>query len=452
MAKKLWGGRFGKKTDPLVEDFTRSIQYDFRLAPYDIVGSRAHIRILRRAGILTARELARLDRALAALARELDGAAHPPNRTDEDIHSYIQNELERRAGAVALKLHTARSRNDQVVFATKLYAVTALRKAAAGCAALAAAFRTLGASVADIVIPGMTHLQHAQPVRLRDHLGAYAAMCDRDSARLTALAGGIRLTMGSGALAGTPIEARHYAIDITALVREGTGERSRVRVYPARNSLDAVSDRDFVIETVAAVAIAATHLSRSAEDLILWSSKEFAFASLDDAFCTGSSLMPQKKNPDVLELIRGYAGRAHGNLVAVLAMMKGLPLTYNRDMQLDKEPLFASLDLIIAETRVLARLVRGLAFDRRRIAAALDDESLYATDIAYDLVARGVPFKTAHERVGALVRRSLDEDTPIREMSEETIRRVLGGGISKDALMRYFDPVFSVRSKRSVRR
>jgi argininosuccinate lyase len=400
----------------------------------------AHVQVLRKAGYLNASEAKRLTLALGRIYRQLlDGAAKIDPRA-EDIHTDIQNKLYAAVGDLALKLHTARSRNDQVALATRTYCKAELGSLAAGVEGLRAALAALARRNAGLVIPGFTHMQHAQPVYLKDHLAAYSEMLKRDGARLSATANGIKLVMGAGALAGTPIPAAKYVVKAPGIA-----------VGPVSNSIDAVSDRDFVIETLGALAIVGMHLSRIAEDLILWSTREFGFARIDEAFCTGSSLMPQKKNADALEMIRGTAGRLYGNLVSVLVMMKGLPLSYNRDMQLDKEPLFGSVETVRTELALMAGIVKTLRFDKARIEEHLEDESLYATDLVYYLVDSGVPFKTAHTIVGRLVRHSLDSGIEIKSMTDRELAR-FSKKFERRALLGLFNPKASVDSKRSVRR
>lgn len=451
MAKKLWGGRFSKKTDPLVERFTKSVQYDHRLAEYDLLGSIAHVRILRRAGYLGAGEAAALTKALGAVKDAVCRGRFAPDLSVEDIHTQIQDAVERKAGPVALKLHTARSRNDQVIFATKLYCKFEIARMQGALMSLAVELLAQARKHAGVIMPGFTHMQHAQPVYLADHLAAYASMLTRDSARLNGIFTSLRLTMGSGALAGTPVDASLYHVKARDYL-QGYGADGSFDIHPAYNALDTVSDRDFVIEIVAALALTATHLSRLAEDLILWSTKEFGFIELDDAYCTGSSLMPQKKNADVLELARGYAGRLCGDLVSVLVMMKGLPLSYNRDMQLDKEPLFNAFDVIGTELAVLAGVIRTLTVNRDRIAAHLQDESLYATDLVYYLVDLGVPFRKAHELVGGLVRYAQDTGIPMKALPEAALKEKLCPGVTKAEFLKRFDPAYSLKLKRSIKR
>jgi len=447
MANKLWGGRFGKKTDPLVEEFTKSVHYDKRLAAYDIVGSMAHVKVLKKSGYLKAAEASRLLKALVSVHKSIVKGAFKPGAADEDIHTAIQNALQKRIGDLALKLHTARSRNDQVAVATKLYCKVSLLKTEVAISGLIDALAAAADKNKRIIMPGFTHLQHAQPVYLKDHLGAYIEMLKRDIGRMERISATIKVTMGSGALAGTPISAAYYLVR----GREIGGLGETFDINAAVNALDAVSDRDFVIEILSALAISGVHLSRFSEDLVIWSTKEFGFVDIDDAFCTGSSLMPQKKNPDVLELVRGYAGRLCGNLVSVLTTMKGLPLTYNRDMQLDKEPLFDSFGIVLSEAKVLTGLVKTLKFNAGKIGKQLEDESLYATDIVYYLVKKGIAFKNAHTIVGKLVKHSIDTSADIKDMAQAELDK-FSDKLVKGQIAKLFDPKVSVESRRSVKR
>lgn len=433
MSKKLWGGRFKKKTNPMVEKFTKSIQYDYKLAKYDLDGSMLHVNILKKAGILTAAEASKLTKGLKTVYKTVENGTYRPNRNSEDIHTDIQNLLHKKVGDVALKLHTARSRNDQVVFSVKMYCKDKLSELDKDISGLIDAFGKLSAKNRGLIIPGFTHMQHAQPVYLKNYLGAYVNMLKRDASKLSYISEHIKPTMGAGALAGTPISAMIYG------------------QYETLNSIDTVSDRDFAIEILNVLAIIGMHLSRFAEDMIIWSTKEFGFVDIDDAFCTGSSLMPQKKNADVLELIRGYAGRLYGNLVSVLAMMKGLPLTYNRDMQLDKEPLFNSFEIVSSELKVLTGLIKTLKFNKVKIEAHLEDESLYATDLVYYLVDKGVPFKNAHTIVGRLIKYSLDNGIEIKSMTNSELKK-FSDKLVKDEIINLFNPKVSVESKKSVKR
>lgn len=439
MEKKLWGGRFGKKTDPLVEEFTRSIQYDYKIAQGDIINSISHIGLLKKSGYLTAKEAAKLISALELIFKQkILNKPNLRNKNVEDIHTYIQNEAQKKVGDLALKLHTARSRNEQVALATKSYCKKEILKVRVAITRLWGEISNLAFKNSHIIIPGFTHLQHAQPVYLRDYLFAYKKMLVRDSQRLEYIYKNITLDRGAGALAGTPISAEKYA-------------KMKYGIQATTNSLDSVSDRDFVIEIISALSIIAMHLSRLAEDLIIWATKEFDFVEIDDAFCTGSSLMPQKKNPDALELIRGYAGRLCGNLVSVLTMMKGLPLTYNRDMQLDKEPLFNSFEIVSSELKVLKGLMAALKFNKEKIEEHLKDESLYATDLVYYLVDKKIAFKQAHTIVGKLVKYSIDNSILIKDMPESLLKKFSDKFVKKE-IVKLFDPLVSVKSKKSIKR
>ncbi|MEA3305768.1 MAG: argininosuccinate lyase, partial [Candidatus Omnitrophota bacterium] len=378
MAKKLWGGRFKKKTDPLVEKFTRSIHYDWELAEYDVLGSIVHAEILKKCGYLSLPEASKLQAALMQVGADISTKKFKVDKECEDIHTQIQNILYEKTGDLALKLHTARSRNDQVVFGAKLYCATHIKKLCGKFIdRLIVSIEKLVRKNKTIIIPGFTHLQHAQPVYLKDYLKMYTEMLARDKHRLGYISDNMKITLGAGALAGAPINAAKYEKAVKEYSREVREYikkfGSKINIQPTANSLDTVSDRDFVIEVISALSIVATHLSRLAEDLIIWSTKEFDFIEVDEAFCTGSSLMPQKKNPDALELVRGYAGRVYGNLVSVLTMMKGLPMTYNRDMQLDKEPLFDSFKIISLELSVLSGLIGSLKFNKKKIEEQLKD-------------------------------------------------------------------------------
>ena len=451
MTKKLWGGRFAKLTDPLVEKFTRSIQYDHKLAEYDLIGSLAHIQILKKAGYLKAAEKANLEKGLKAIYATIKNGTFKPDCACEDIHTDIQNKLQLRVGDLVMKLHTARSRNDQIVFATKMYCKIELMKLQIALTEFEMALCSLASENKRMVIPGFTHMQHAQPVCLADYLMAYSEMAKRDYDRVWIAAKNITLTMGAGALAGTPINANKYNMDIASYIDDMKGLVRSFKLQPSVNSIDSVSDRDFVMEILSAIAIIGTHLSRLSEDLIIWSSKEFGFIDIDDAFCTGSSLMPQKKNPDVLELIRGYSGRLTGNLVSVLTMMKGLPLAYNRDMQLDKEPLFSSFEIILNELSVLTGLIVTVKFNKENIEGHLEDESLYATDLVYYLVDKGVAFKNAHTIVGKLIKYALDNSVEIKSMTDKELSKFSDKLVGKD-IIRLLNPKVSVESKKSVKR
>jgi argininosuccinate lyase len=390
---RSWGGRFREPTARDAQAFTASIGFDIRLYPYDVRASIAHANMLAACGILTADDRKRIVAALEAVRSELDEGAFAPAISDEDIHMAIERRLVEKTGAVGAKLHAARSRNDQVVTDVRMFLKDAIVSVRSAIAALQGALLDVTELHPEAILPGYTHLQRAQPVLLGHHLLAYHDMLARDDERMRdAYVRTDVLPLGSGALAGTtlPIEPKLVASELGF---------SRI----AANSMDAISDRDFVAEFLAAAAILFAHLSRLASDITLWATSEFGFVTLADAYSTGSSMMPQKKNPDIAELVRGKSGRVFGNLVAVLTAMKGLPLAYNSDLQEDKEPLFDTVDTAVGSLGTLAAMLRSLTFNTERMAEAGCDGFLLATDLAEMLVAAGVPFREAHEIVGRIV-------------------------------------------------
>jgi len=412
MAKKPWGGRFQGGTEREVEDFTSSLDFDRRLYRQDIAGSQAHARMLAKQGIITAAEGEALVRGLAEIRREIEAGEFAFDPALEDIHMAIEARLTEKTGEVGRKLHTARSRNDQVALDVRLY----LAEAVAGLLQDLTALRRAGARLArghlGLLMPGYTHMQRAQPILFSHHLLAYDEMWRRDGLRLTESLARIKVSpLGAAALAGTtfPTDPRFTATEV------GFPE-----VF--RNSLDAVSDRDFLLEFLAHASIIMVHLSRLAEELVLWSASEFGFVELPDGYATGSSIMPQKKNPDVPELVRGKCGRVCGHLLGLLMTLKGLPLAYNRDLQEDKEPLFDSLDTVQAAVRLMTGLLANLKVRPERMAAALYGGFLTATDMADYLVTKGVPFRTAHEQVGNTVRQAEAQKKELWELSLEEIR------------------------------
>jgi argininosuccinate lyase len=409
---KPWGGRFAQATDPQVEAYTASIQFDRRLYKYDIQGSVAHARMLVKCGLLAKAEVDKIVAGLHEIGGEIERGEFRFDPSFEDIHMAIESRLIEKVGEAGAKLHTGRSRNDQVALDLRLYLREEIRQIRRLVAGLERALIAQAEAHVDLIMPGYTHLQRAQPVLLAHHLMAYVEMLERDRARLNdALARVDVLPLGSGALAGVglPIDRRFVAREL------------QFRALSA-NSLDAVSDRDFVIEPLAAFALLMAHLSRLAEEIVLWASAEFGFIELPDAFATGSSMMPQKKNPDVAELTRAKTGRVYGALVALLTTVKGLPLSYNRDLQEDKEPLFDSVETVEAALSVMALLVSGLTFYRDRMQQAARDGFLNATDMADYLVRKGMPFRQAHETVGRIVRRCLAKRCRIEELSLKELR------------------------------
>ena len=411
---KLWGGRFNKPTDVSVEHYASSLAVDQRLAQYDILGSMAHAKMLVKAKLLTVQEGRQLARTLKLLLSQCERGTIALNPEAEDVHTAIQELLDQHAGAAARKLHTARSRNDQVALDARLYCKAEIAAIQALLQRAQKALVEFAKRHHDIVIPGYTHLQRAQAVLLAHHLLAYVEMLERDRARLSDVYTRVDvLPAGSCALAGTtlPID-RHYEAKLLGFARVSD------------NSMDAVADRDFVVELLAALALLAMHLSRLAEDFILWCSDEFGLLQIDDAFATGSSAMPHKKNPDVLELVRGSTGRLYGDLTSVLTTMKGLPLTYNRDMQWDKVPLFDAVDVTCGNLEMIIRLMSHLTINATRAAELVHDDTLCATEMAEYLVRKGLAFQEAHRVVGHVVRLAAGRGQPLREVPLEELRQL----------------------------
>jgi argininosuccinate lyase len=390
---KLWGGRFTKAADKTVEGFTSSLAFDRRLYKQDIQGSVAHARMLGRQGIINAADAAAIEQGLREIEAEIEAGGFPFRREFEDIHLNIEKRLTEKIGAAGGRLHTARSRNDQVATDVHLWVKAEIAAVQALVADLQGALVDRAAQHQDVLMPGYTHLQRAQPILLAHHLLAYFWMLERDQGRLADCLKRADISpLGAGAMAGTT-----FPID-----REFTArELGFAAVYP--NSMDAVSDRDFVIEFVAAAALCQMHLSRLCEELVNWSSSEFGFVEMDDSYSTGSSIMPQKKNPDVAELVRGKTGRIYGDLLALLTVLKGIPLTYHSDLQEDKERLFDAVDTLKACLTVTAGMVATLKFNTERMARAVRQDFSNATDLADYLAKKGLPFREAHEVVGKLV-------------------------------------------------
>lgn len=402
----MWKGRFSEATADLVEQFGESISFDWRLYPYDIAGSIAHARAQVSAGLLTEEEFSAIEKGLREIEEEIKAGEFSFSTALEDIHMNIEAELTRRIGAPGAKLHTARSRNDQVATDTRLYCRTEITLIIDLLYELMEALLGQAEAYADTVMPAYTHLQRGQPVTVGHHLLAYVEMLSRDVGRLKDAQTRLNVCpLGSGALAGSTIN----------LDREQIAEELGFSAI-SMNSMDAVADRDYIAEILFSLALTGAHLSRLSEDFILWSSSEFRFCTFSDAHTTGSSLMPQKKNPDVCEITRGKTGRLYGNLTAILTALKGLPLTYNRDLQEDKEPLFDSMDTIKLTLRVNTEMISAMTIHKDVCEAAASDPLLLATDLADYLVKKGVPFREAHELVGKAVAESVSTGTPLDEL------------------------------------
>ena len=409
---KLWAGRFTEPTDALVERFTESVSFDRRIAKQDIRGSIAHATMLAEVGVLSEADRDAIVEGLEGIHADIEAGAFEWRTSLEDVHMNVESALTDRIGDAGKRLHTGRSRNDQVATGVRLLVREALDDVVAAVRTLQCAILAIAEREADTVLPGFTHLQPAQPITFGHHMLAWFEMLARDAERFTECRARVnRMPLGAAALAGTP-----YPIDRAMTARllgfEGLCE----------NSLDAVSDRDFAIEFVSGCALSMMHLSRMSEELVLWVSAPFAFVELGDAYCTGSSIMPQKKNPDVPELVRGKSARVIGHLNALLVLMKGQPLAYNRDNQEDKEPLFDTIDTVVDCLRVFAAMLGTLECRRDRMREAARLGCMTATDLADYLVRRGVPFRDAHEAVGRAVRGAVETGRDLAELTLDELR------------------------------
>jgi argininosuccinate lyase len=401
-----WGGRFSQKPAETVKNYTQSVSFDARLYPHDIAGSVAHAKMLAKIGILSSDEAKKIERALREIEKEIASGKFAFDPALEDVHMNIETALVKKIGDTGKKLHTARSRNDQIALDLRLFMRAEISNFQSQIRNLQKSLVHFAEKNAKIVIPGYTHLQRAQPVPLAHHALAYVEMLERDHARLADCAKRANVCpLGSGAIAGStlPLDREFVAKEL--------GFDS-----VTHNSMDAVSDRDFIVEFLADAALIAAHLSRLAEDFVLWSSAEFGFITISDAYTTGSSLMPQKKNPDIAELARGKSGRVFGNLVAMLTILKGLPMTYNRDLQEDKLALFDTVDTVGATLEILAAMVEHTRVNAKKCAEAASDPLLLATDLVDFLVKNGTPFREAHHKVGELVAESERSGKPFPEI------------------------------------
>jgi argininosuccinate lyase len=409
--KKLWSGRFKEKTSKIVEAFTESISFDHRLWKYDIEGSIAHAKMLGKQGIITMEESKKIIKGLEEIADEIEKGKFVFREELEDIHMNIESALIKKIGDVGGKLHTARSRNDQIALDLRLFVRTEIKAIIILIKKLQKTLLNISVKHLNTLMPGYTHLQRAQPVLLSHHILAYVEMLQRDVERLKdALKRVNLLPLGSCAIAGTslPIDRAYVAklLDFDGL---------------SQNSIDAVSDRDFIIELLSNAAMIIMHLSRLAEELVLWSTEEFKFVELPDAFTTGSSIMPQKKNPDVAELVRGRTGKVYGSLLSLLTIMKGLPLSYNRDMQEDKIPLFDTVDTIKACLTVLNEMLPGIKFNTKRMYETANEAYSTATDVAEYLVKKGLPFRKAHEITGKIVLYCIEGKKKLEDLTLEEL-------------------------------
>jgi len=436
MSKKVWGGRFEEEMDALVDQFNASLSFDQRLYPHDIRGSMAHCRMLAKKGILKDEEAAKILNGLQEIKREIDRGEFSWDDSQEDIHSLIEAALVDRVGEVGEKLHIGRSRNDQVSLDVRLFLRDCIKNVIQRTEDLQRTLIVLAEKNFDVVLPGYTHLQRAQPVLLAHHLLAYFEMLGRDKGRLQECGRRVNiLPLGSAALAGPSFDLDRHMV-------------ARELEFDAisANSMDAVSDRDFVLEFLFISSVLMMHLSRLSEELVLWSTQEFGFITLPDAFCTGSSIMPQKKNPDIPELVRGKTGRVYGHLVSVLTMMKGLPLAYNKDMQEDKEALFDTVDTVESCLIVLNRLLTGVCFNREKMKQAVERGYLVATDLADYLVTKGMTFRKAHETVGKMVLYAIDHQKELNALSDAEMKRF--SEIIEEDVRGWLEPLNCIQRRR----
>ncbi|MDQ6849069.1 MAG: argininosuccinate lyase [Actinomycetota bacterium] len=411
---QLWGGRFVSGPSAALAALSLSVHFDWRLARYDLLASKAHARVLHRAGLLTNDETTRMLRALDELADDVASGAFAPTPEDEDVHTALERGLLAKLGALGGRLRAGRSRNDQVATDLRLYLRDQVRRLVLALADLETSLVTQAENHRDVAMPGLTHLQHAQPVLLAHHLLAHAHALARDVDRLRDWDKRAAVSpLGAGALAGSSLP-----LDPGAVAAELGFDR------PAANSIDAVSDRDFVAEFLFAAALIGVHLSRIGEEIVLWATPEFGWVRLDDAWSTGSSIMPQKKNPDIAELARGKSGRFIGNLTGLLTTLKGLPLAYDRDLQEDKEPVFDTVEQLLLLLPGVAGLIATLGFDRDRLTGAAGAGFSLATDVAEWLVLQGVPFREAHEISGACVSYCERRDLDLAELSDDQLAEV----------------------------
>ncbi|MFV9568094.1 argininosuccinate lyase [Thermoanaerobacter mathranii] len=407
---KLWGGRFKSETDKLMEEFNSSISFDIRLLKHDILGSIAHAKGLYKAGVLTEEELNLIEKGLKEILDEIN-VGEVPN--DEDVHSYVERLLTEKIGNTGRKLHTGRSRNDQIATDERLYLRDEINKIKEDLNKLIDTLKEMAETYKKVIMPGYTHLQRAQPVTFGHHLLAYVEMFKRDLSRFEDMVKRVNvMPLGSGALAGTTFDIdRKYVASLLGF--------DDITL----NSMDGVSDRDFVIEFLSFASITMMHLSRFCEELILWSTKEFDFIEMDDRFSTGSSMMPQKKNPDAAELIRGKTGRVYGDLITILTVMKGLPLAYNKDMQEDKEALFDGIDTLKMSLKVFIEMIKTIKVKTDKMEKAAKYGYMNATDFADYLVQKGIPFRTAHEIAGKVVLYALERNLAIEDLSLEELKK-----------------------------
>ncbi len=435
--KKLWSGRFSEPTDKLVDEFNASIAFDQRMALHDIKGSIAHVRMLGKQGIIDATESETIEKALVSISGEIETGKFTFNTEDEDVHMAVEKRLTEILGPSGGRLHTARSRNDQVALDFRLYMRDGIAAVQTALINLQKTIVDKASTNTDVIMPGYTHLQTAQPVLFSHWIMAYFQMLRRDYGRFADLSARMNYCpLGAGALAGTtfPIDRAYVAKELGFAA-------------PTANSIDSVSDRDFALEFMSAAAICMMHLSRLSEEIILFSTSEFAFIVLSDGFCTGSSIMPQKKNPDIPELIRGKTGRVYGDLMGLLAAMKGLPLAYNKDMQEDKEGVFDCLDTLLSSLRIFAAMLSKMGINKTNMLKAASKGYSTATDLADYLVRKGLPFRQAHHAVGQAVHYAIEKNRMLQELSLSELRGF--SPLIEEDIYRYITVEASVGNRKS---
>lgn len=429
---KLWGGRFEGGVDKLVEELGESVSSDCRLAPWDIRGSMAHARMLGRQGVLSAEDVTAILNGLESIGKDIEEGRFSWDPALEDVHTNIEAALVERIGDAGKRLHTGRSRNDQIALDTRLWLRDQLDGIDGALRDFQAALTSFGEAHIDVILPGCTHLQHAQPVRLAHHMLAYFEMFQRDRERMREVRRRTnRSPLGAAALAGTS-----YPIDPDSVAEELGFEGL------CANSMDAVSDRDFLVEFCGACSLVMMHLSRLSEELILWSSPMYRYIEIGDTFTTGSSIMPQKKNPDVAELVRGKTGRVYGSMTALLTTLKGLPLAYNRDMQEDKEPAFDACDTVQVSLAAMSGLIPTITVDKERMASAVREGFLEATELADYLVEQGMPFREAHAVIGRIVLHCSKRDIRLGDLSHGDLQAF--SSLFREDALRLLDPCVMV--------
>ena len=435
--ENLWGGRFKKEINKEMKEFTSSISFDQKLVVYDIIGSVAHAKMLGKCNIILPEESQKIVNALEVILKDVQKNGWSISEEAEDIHTWVENKLKEKIGDIAGKLHTARSRNDQVALDERLYLKEEVQNIEELLIDLQISLLLIAENNIDVIMPGYTHLQHAQPILFSHHLLAYFYKFNRDKGRMKDLFNRMDvLPLGSAALAGTsfPIDREYVAKQLDfSMVSE--------------NSLDAVSDRDFILEFLSASAILMMHLSRLSEEIILWSTKEFSFIELDDSFCTGSSIMPQKKNPDAAELIRGKTGRIYGNMINLFTAMKALPLAYNHDMQEDKEPLFDTVGTIKKSLFLMSQMIKTLKVYKKKMFASLQGDFSTATELADYLVRKGLSFREAHKIVGEIVLYCIKNKKNLNQLKLQEFK--LFHGIFNDKVIKLSDSIATANAKTS---